>query len=95
MAHSTARLQVRSTHRVFPHHHDARWQRASRPRLLGTPRCTQLNPTLYRPTADEFLLCSAALIRRPIATQCATAAVLFGTGDIIAQQAVERRGERP
>ncbi|KJA15415.1 hypothetical protein HYPSUDRAFT_48434 [Hypholoma sublateritium FD-334 SS-4] len=35
---------------------------------------------------------NAALIRRPMATQCATAAVLFGAGDVIAQQAVEGRG---
>lgn len=27
-----------------------------------------------------------------MATQCATATVLFGAGDIIAQQAIEKRG---
>jgi len=32
------------------------------------------------------------LIRRPMATQCATATVLFGAGDVIAQQAIEKRG---
>ncbi|KAF7319798.1 hypothetical protein MKEN_00762400 [Mycena kentingensis (nom. inval.)] len=35
---------------------------------------------------------NALLLRRPMLTQCLTAAVLFGTGDVIAQQAVERRG---
>lgn len=37
-------------------------------------------------------LISAVLIRRPLLTQCATAAVLFGTGDVIAQQLVEKKG---
>ncbi|KIK25159.1 hypothetical protein PISMIDRAFT_677399 [Pisolithus microcarpus 441] len=36
---------------------------------------------------------NAALIRRPILAQSATAAVLFGAGDIIAQQAIEQRGK--
>ena len=35
---------------------------------------------------------SALLLRRPMSTQCVTAAVLFGAGDIIAQQAIEKRG---
>ncbi|KDQ49595.1 hypothetical protein JAAARDRAFT_638211 [Jaapia argillacea MUCL 33604] len=35
---------------------------------------------------------NAALIRRPMLAQCATAAVLFGSGDIIAQQAFEKKG---
>ncbi|KAH9475697.1 Protein SYM1 [Psilocybe cubensis] len=35
---------------------------------------------------------NAALIRRPMLTQCLTAGVLFGAGDLIAQQAVERKG---
>ncbi|KAF9473053.1 hypothetical protein BDN70DRAFT_843888 [Pholiota conissans] len=35
---------------------------------------------------------NAALIRKPMATQCITAAVLFGAGDIVAQQAVEGKG---
>ncbi|KII83865.1 hypothetical protein PLICRDRAFT_179905 [Plicaturopsis crispa FD-325 SS-3] len=35
---------------------------------------------------------NASLQRRPMLAQCATAAVLFGAGDVIAQQAVERRG---
>ncbi|KXN90232.1 Protein SYM1 [Leucoagaricus sp. SymC.cos] len=35
---------------------------------------------------------NAALIRRPLLTQCVTAAVLFGTGDVIAQQLVEKKG---
>ncbi|KAG8215540.1 hypothetical protein J3R82DRAFT_9199 [Butyriboletus roseoflavus] len=36
---------------------------------------------------------SAALIQRPMIAQSATAAFLFGTGDIIAQQAIERQGK--
>ena len=38
------------------------------------------------------ILNSAALIRRPMVAQCGTAAVLFGTGDLIAQQAIEKKG---
>jgi len=34
---------------------------------------------------------NAALLRRPMITQCATAAFLFGAGDVIAQQAIEKR----
>ncbi|EPQ61353.1 hypothetical protein GLOTRDRAFT_135830 [Gloeophyllum trabeum ATCC 11539] len=37
---------------------------------------------------------NALLIRRPMAAQCATAALLFGAGDVLAQQAIERRGRR-
>ncbi|KAH7882591.1 hypothetical protein F5I97DRAFT_277273 [Phlebopus sp. FC_14] len=36
---------------------------------------------------------NAALMRRPILAQSATAAFLFGAGDIIAQQAIERQGK--
>ncbi|GAA5876604.1 hypothetical protein JCM8547_002420 [Rhodosporidiobolus lusitaniae] len=35
---------------------------------------------------------NSALIRRPYATGAATAAVLFGTGDVLAQQAIEKKG---
>nr|VWP00765.1 BHLH domain-containing protein [Ganoderma boninense] len=35
---------------------------------------------------------SASLIRRPMVTQCATAFTLFGAGDILAQQAFEKKG---
>jgi len=35
---------------------------------------------------------NAALIRRPMIAQCGTSAVLFGTGDMIAQQAIEKKG---
>jgi len=35
---------------------------------------------------------NAALIRRPMAAQCATGAFLFGTGDVIAQQIIEKKG---
>ncbi|KAJ7018668.1 hypothetical protein C8F04DRAFT_365117 [Mycena alexandri] len=43
--------------------------------------------------ASFFRTYNALLIRRPMLTQCATAATLFGAGDIIAQQAVERKGK--
>ena len=36
---------------------------------------------------------SSALLRKPMITQCVTAGVLFGAGDIIAQQAVEGKGK--
>ncbi|KAJ7726714.1 hypothetical protein DFH07DRAFT_852620 [Mycena maculata] len=36
---------------------------------------------------------NAMLMRRPMLAQCGTAAVLFGAGDIIAQQAVEGKGK--
>ncbi|KAJ3860152.1 hypothetical protein EV359DRAFT_75327 [Lentinula novae-zelandiae] len=39
-------------------------------------------------------LYSAAFARRPMATQSATSAVIFGAGDVIAQQLVDRRGLR-
>ncbi|KAK7450125.1 Protein required for ethanol metabolism [Stygiomarasmius scandens] len=42
--------------------------------------------------ASVLRLYNAALIRRPMATQCATAAFLFGAGDVIAQQGVEKKG---
>ena len=38
------------------------------------------------------MACSASLIRRPMVTQCATAFTLFGAGDILAQQAFEKKG---
>ncbi|KAI6118236.1 hypothetical protein F5141DRAFT_609658 [Pisolithus sp. B1] len=43
--------------------------------------------------ASFLKLYNAALIRRPMLAQSATAAVLFGAGDIIAQQAIEQRGK--
>ncbi|KAI0759251.1 hypothetical protein BD413DRAFT_598556 [Trametes elegans] len=36
---------------------------------------------------------NAALIRKPMATQCATSAVLFGAGDVVAQQVFEKKGK--
>ncbi|KDR73317.1 hypothetical protein GALMADRAFT_251935 [Galerina marginata CBS 339.88] len=36
---------------------------------------------------------NAALLRRPMFTQCITAAVLFGAGDVVAQQGVEGKGK--
>ncbi|KAJ7918536.1 hypothetical protein B0H13DRAFT_288219 [Mycena leptocephala] len=43
--------------------------------------------------ASLFRAYNAMLIRRPMLAQCGTAAVLFGAGDIIAQQAVEGKGK--
>jgi hypothetical protein len=40
------------------------------------------------------VLGSTALIRRPYIASCTTAAVLFGAGDVIAQQAIEGRGKQ-
>ena len=37
---------------------------------------------------------SALLLRRPMITQCVTAAVLFGMGDVVAQQVVEGKGKQ-
>ncbi|GAA5980544.1 hypothetical protein JCM11641_006675 [Rhodosporidiobolus odoratus] len=36
---------------------------------------------------------NSALIRRPYATGAGTAAVLFGAGDVLAQQGIEKRGK--
>ncbi|EIW56266.1 uncharacterized protein TRAVEDRAFT_150763 [Trametes versicolor FP-101664 SS1] len=35
---------------------------------------------------------NASLIRKPMVTQCVTSAVLFGAGDVLAQQAFEKKG---
>ncbi|KAG1729961.1 uncharacterized protein EDB91DRAFT_1252840 [Suillus paluster] len=43
--------------------------------------------------ASILRLYNAALIRRPMFAQSVTAAVLFGAGDVIAQQAIERQGK--
>ena len=37
---------------------------------------------------------SASLVRRPMLTQCASSAVMFGVGDILAQQAFEKKGTK-
>ncbi|RXW15711.1 hypothetical protein EST38_g10143 [Candolleomyces aberdarensis] len=37
---------------------------------------------------------NSALLRRPMLVQCVTAAVMFGAGDVIAQQAVEGKGKK-
>ncbi|KAJ4481292.1 hypothetical protein J3R30DRAFT_3867278 [Lentinula aciculospora] len=42
--------------------------------------------------ASVLRLYSAAFARRPMATQSATSAVIFGAGDFIAQQLVDKRG---
>ncbi|KAL0958797.1 hypothetical protein HGRIS_014117 [Hohenbuehelia grisea] len=42
--------------------------------------------------ASLFRAYNAALLKRPMLTQCCTAGFLFGAGDVLAQQGVERRG---
>ncbi|KAF8956425.1 hypothetical protein BDZ97DRAFT_1925524 [Flammula alnicola] len=37
---------------------------------------------------------NAVLLRRPMLTQCITAAVLFGAGDVVAQQGIEGKGKK-
>lgn len=49
-----------------------------------------LSCSLSRATHDR--LYSRALIQRPFLTQCLSSAVLFGAGDVLAQEAVEKRG---
>ncbi|KAI9507731.1 hypothetical protein F5148DRAFT_73861 [Russula earlei] len=44
--------------------------------------------------ASLFRSFSNALLKRPLATQCVTSAVLFASGDIIAQQAIERKSTK-
>lgn len=44
------------------------------------------------PTFTPARARSTALIRKPLVTQCATSFVLFGTGDVLAQQAFEKKG---
>ncbi|KAG2078724.1 hypothetical protein BDR04DRAFT_1087291 [Suillus decipiens] len=43
--------------------------------------------------ASILRLYNAAIIRRPVFTHSTTSAVLFGAGDVIAQQIIERRGK--
>ena len=52
---------------------------------------SQLFSRLYNSIILPF---SSSLLRRPMTTQCITAAVLFGTGDILAQQAFEGKGRK-
>jgi hypothetical protein len=50
------------------------------------------SPSRVSTEQQTFLLRSAALLGRPLLTNCLSAAVLFGAGDIIAQQAFEKKG---
>ncbi|KAG5719401.1 Protein SYM1 [Termitomyces sp. T112] len=43
--------------------------------------------------ASFFRAYNTILIRRPLLASCGTAAILFGGGDVIAQQAIERKGK--
>jgi hypothetical protein len=42
----------------------------------------------------EQFVCSNLLVKRPLTTQCVTSAILFASGDIIAQQAIEGKREK-
>ncbi|KAI0056889.1 hypothetical protein BV25DRAFT_1831774 [Artomyces pyxidatus] len=44
--------------------------------------------------ASFFRAYNALLLRRPLAAQCGTSMLIFGAGDVLAQQAVERRGKK-
>ncbi|KAK0244646.1 hypothetical protein EDD85DRAFT_206943 [Armillaria nabsnona] len=44
--------------------------------------------------ASLFRAYNAVLIRQPMLAQCGTAALFFGTGDIIAQQLIKKKGLR-
>ncbi|TFY53124.1 hypothetical protein EVJ58_g9623 [Rhodofomes roseus] len=45
------------------------------------------------PAMASFLKAfNASLVRRPMLTQCASSAVMFGIGDVLAQQAFEKKG---
>ncbi|TFK71341.1 hypothetical protein BDN72DRAFT_462731 [Pluteus cervinus] len=44
--------------------------------------------------ASIFRAYNAFLIRRPMLSSSVTAMVLFGTGDVIAQQAIEKKGKK-
>src|SRR6202041_306741 len=58
-----------------------------------SPSCLQVYPSLSRSQTNmTSIFNSAALTRRPMIAQCGTAAVLFGAGDVIAQQAIEKKG---
>jgi protein Mpv17 len=46
---------------------------------------------VYLTYAYILTLFSKLLLKRPLTTQCVTSAVLFASGDIIAQQAIEPR----
>jgi len=41
-----------------------------------------------------FTIFSNVLLKRPLVTQCVTSAILFASGDIIAQQAIEQKQEK-
>lgn len=83
---------VRSLH-LFAHHHLrlVLWKNGV------SAACVQVGVVLAF-YVDFMLtrisLSSSALIRRPLLASCGTAAVLFGAGDVIAQQAVEKRGNK-
>jgi len=46
----------------------------------------------YFPAFLTLIKTSASLLKRPLLTNCLSAAFLFGAGDVIAQQAIEKKG---
>ncbi len=60
------------------------------PRVQVSAPPADVPPSCSRPTRTPSH--SQALIRKPLVTQCATSVVLFGTGDVLAQQAFEKKG---
>jgi hypothetical protein len=58
--------------------------------LLRAYKYVFANSTLH----SAQVIGSTALLRRPYLASCTTAAVLFGAGDVIAQQAIEGRGKQ-
>lgn len=64
--------------------------------MVRTPRATITNLLLLHlskanppPSTNRY---QARLARRPLLTQAVTTFVLFGAGDVIAQQAVDKKG---
>ncbi|KLO17863.1 hypothetical protein SCHPADRAFT_956583 [Schizopora paradoxa] len=65
---------------------------AAPPLLFDADNDFPLNATIQLFSLPLLSRNSSLLMTRPMLTQCLTAAVLFGGGDVIAQQAVERKG---
>jgi hypothetical protein len=68
----------------IPHFQVSRFQVSRAPRVL-----TNACKNTYILTISSTLL-----IKRPLATQCVTSAILFASSDIIAQQVIERKQEK-
>ncbi|CAK5265920.1 unnamed protein product [Mycena citricolor] len=82
--------------RVVTHIGHASRERAPCSWLRWRPFSGRTSALYRRSTTAVFrhLTTSSLLLHRPLVTQCVTAAVLFGAGDVIAQQAVEKKGKQ-